>query len=63
MNAFAVATLDAMLSERADVEAFEDAVQGITRGLEAEAAGRMKPLVLVVEEARRKHGFPDDWPA
>ena len=34
---------------------------GIQRGLEAGAAGRVKPLVQVVAEARQRHGFPANW--
>lgn len=34
---------------------------GIERGLEAAAAGRVKPLAQVVAEARQRHGFPATW--
>ena len=34
---------------------------GIERGLEAAAAGRVKPLAQVVSEARQRHGFPASW--
>lgn len=34
---------------------------GIRRGLEAAAAGRVKPLSQAVAEARQRHGFPDSW--
>lgn len=34
---------------------------GIGRGLEAAAAGRVKPLAQAVAEARQRHGFPASW--
>ena len=34
---------------------------GIERGLEAAAAGRVKPLAQVIAEARQRHGFPATW--
>ncbi len=34
---------------------------GNKRGLEAAAAGRVKPLAQVVAEARQRHGFPPSW--
>ena len=34
---------------------------GISRGLEAAAAGRVKTLAQVVAETRRRHGFPSSW--
>ena len=34
---------------------------GIRRGLEAAAAGRVKPLSQAVAEARQRHGLPDTW--
>ena len=34
---------------------------GIRRGLEAAAAGRVKPLAQAVAEARQRHGFPPSW--
>ena len=34
---------------------------GIGRGLEAAAAGRVKPLAQAVAEARQRHGFPATW--
>lgn len=34
---------------------------GIERGLEAAAAGHVKPLAQVVSEARQRHGFPATW--
>ena len=42
----------------------EDAAEiraGIERGLEAAAAGRVKPLAQAVAEARQRHGFPATW--
>jgi len=34
---------------------------GLRRGLEAAAAGRVKPLSQAVAEARHRHGLPDTW--
>jgi len=34
---------------------------GIRRGLDAAAAGRVKPLAQAVAEARQRHGFPNSW--
>lgn len=40
----------------------QEALAGIQRGLEASAAGRVRSLSQVIDEARRRHGFPDSWP-
>jgi predicted transcriptional regulator len=40
----------------------EEAAAGIRRGLEAGAAGRVKPLSQVIREARERHGFDASWP-
>ena len=39
-----------------------EAVEGIRRGLEASAAGKVRPLSQVIAEARQRHGFPESWP-
>lgn len=45
-----------------DARERSEAVEGIRRGLEASAAGRVTSLQQVIEEARQRHGFPASWP-
>ncbi len=67
-NHYATAVLTEALERAEDTESSlttEDIAQmqvGIQRGLADEAAGRVKPLAQVIDEARRRHGFPDSWP-
>ena len=63
-DAFANALLaDALADDPDDLTEAEVAEirVGIRRGLEAAAAGHVKPLAQVVAEARQRHGFPDSW--
>jgi predicted transcriptional regulator len=46
-----------------EVQDRAEAIEGIRRGLEASAEGRVTPLSDVIAEARRRHGFPDSWPS
>ena len=67
-NRYAVAVLAEALEQNEDPDADltdEDKArmhEGILRGLADEAAGRVKPLTQVIDEARKRHGFPESWP-
>lgn len=63
-DAFAEAILADVLADDPDDLTPEEMTEiraGIQRGLEAAAAGRVKPLSQAVSEARHRHGFPDSW--
>lgn len=58
------AVADALLAAALEWDAQEraEAAEGIRRGLEASAAGKVTPLEQVIAEARQKHGFAQSWP-
>ena len=63
-DAFAESILADVLADDPDdltPEQITEIRGGIRRGLEAAAAGRVKPLSQAVAEARQRHGFPDPW--
>lgn len=63
-DAFADAILADVLADDPDELTAEEVTgirAGIRRGLEAAAAGRVKPLSQAVAEVRKRHGFPDTW--
>jgi predicted transcriptional regulator len=55
-----VAALDAVLAAVLEGESqdYQDAVDGIRRGLEDVNAGRTRPAAGFLAEVRRKYGFP-----
>ena len=56
----AATALDEVLAEALAYDRldYEEAVEGIRRGLEDMQAGRVKPASQVFEELRAKYGFP-----
>ena len=54
------AALDELLADSLDEEGrdFDEAVEGIRRGLDDVKAGRTRPAAEFLAEVRRKHGFP-----
>jgi predicted transcriptional regulator len=63
-DAFADAILAEVLADDPDdltPEEMKEIRAGVRRGLDAAAAGRVKPLSKAITEARQRHGFPDTW--
>ena len=60
ISAVAEELISAALEWEAQDEA--EAIEGIRRGLQDAAEGRVRPLEAFLADQRAKYGYPDTWP-